>query len=95
MPLALEVLKTAALVGCYHSYGRTHFFNVHPEDGSRKFLRNIGTQLRENTEKCQDVCCNLKKEAVYSSEKLLTSTRLDGIVTHMIKISIFSTYYNR
>lgn len=92
MPLALEVLETAALVGCYHSYGRTHFFNVHPQDGSRKFLRNIGTQLRDNTEKCQEVFSNLKKEAVYFSEKLLTIYRLDGVVTHMITISIFPTY---
>lgn len=67
-PLALEVLIATALLGCYHSYGRTLFLKLHPEDGSRIFLRNLGTHLRNNIQKLQEIGCTLKKEAVYSSE---------------------------
>jgi hypothetical protein len=52
--------KPIALVCFYHWYGETHFPKLHPEDGRANILRNIDTNLVDNTATLPEGCCTLK-----------------------------------
>jgi len=52
--------------------GETHFPNLHSEDGSRNTLRNLGTNLLDNTAKLPEGFYTLEHQAVYSYENFST-----------------------
>jgi hypothetical protein len=73
-PLVLRQ-KPTTLISFYYYYGETQFPYLHPEDGNRKILLNLGTNLQHNIAKFTEDCWTLKQ---YIPSKLLVTSYQTG-----------------